>query len=63
MAASRRLDDRIQKLSAELIHAKEGGEDFTKIATDLRAAITEHVERLREKMAEYPATRERRKTK
>ncbi len=53
-----RLEDRIRTLSDELLRGE--GEEFQRIAIELRAAITAHVERIRSRLAEYPLSDERR---
>jgi hypothetical protein len=46
------LEDRIRTLSEELLQAE--GEEFQRLALELRAAITEHIERIRSRLAQYP---------
>lgn len=53
-----RLEDRIRTLSEELLRAE--GEEFQRIAMELRATITAHIERLRSRLAEYPLPNNRR---
>ena len=54
----KRLEDRIRTLSEELLRAE--GEEFQRIAVELRAAITEHIERIRSRLAQYPLADDRR---
>ena len=53
-----RLEDRIRTLSEELLRAE--GEEFQRVAVELRAAITEHIARIRSRLVEYPLSDERR---
>jgi hypothetical protein len=55
----RRLADHIRTLCSKLINA-EDEEEFESLATELRASLKEHVERLRSKLRDYPVTVERR---
>jgi len=48
---SRRLDDRIRELSQELLRAE--GEEFQRIAAELRSTISEQVERIRATSLEH----------
>src|SRR5215471_19999949 len=60
----RRLDDRIRILFGRLI-AIDSPEEFESIACQLRAALSDHVERLRGQVRKYPkhpVTAERRST-
>jgi hypothetical protein len=56
-----RLEDRIRTLSERLLQAD--GEEFQRLAVELRAAITEHVERIRSRLAQYPLADDRRSPK
>ena len=53
-----RLEDRIRVLSEQLVKAQ--GEEFQRIAVELRAAINEHVERIRGRLSQYPLADDRR---
>lgn len=53
-----RLEDRIRTLSEELLRAE--GDEFQRIAIELRAAISAHIERIRSRLAEYPQSDDRR---
>lgn len=53
-----RLEDRIRTLSEELLRAE--GDEFGRIAIELRAAITAHIDRIRSRLAEYPLSDDRR---
>jgi len=60
----RRLDDRIRILFGRLI-AIDSPEEFESVASQLRAALSDHVERLRGQVQKYPkhqVTAERRST-
>jgi hypothetical protein len=48
-------------LSEELLQAE--GEEFQRLALELRAAITEHIERIRSRLAQYPLANDRRPEK
>jgi hypothetical protein len=56
-----RLEDRIRSLSEELLQAE--GEEFQRLAVELRAAITEHIARIRSRLAQYPVADDRRSEK
>jgi ElaB/YqjD/DUF883 family membrane-anchored ribosome-binding protein len=56
-----RLEDRIRTLSEELLQAD--GEEFQRLAVELRAAITEHIDRMRSRLAQYPLAVDRRSQK
>ena len=58
----RRLEDRIRRLCARLIRTDDGNE-FHTVATELRASLAEHIDRLRSKLLEYPLGIERRTSK
>lgn len=58
MPGSNRLEDRIRSLSEELIKAE--GEDFHGLAAELRTALSEHIERIRGKLDNYPSSGDRR---
>ena len=56
---NRRMEDRIRKLSEELVAER----DLTKVrelSVQLRAALHDHIETLRLKVTDYPAVDERR---
>ena len=55
----RRLEDRIQKL-CERIVASKSEEEIKSSCSELRGALSEYAERLREKLKAYPVTSERR---
>lgn len=55
---NRRLEDRIREQCAQLIGCENS--DFQKIASELRASLNEHIERLRARLADYPGRSERR---
>lgn len=61
MPRHNRLEDRIRTLSEELLQAE--GEEFQRLALELRAAITEHIERIRSRLAQYPLADDRRSEK
>jgi hypothetical protein len=54
----RRLEDRIREQCLRLITCENG--EFQQLAVELRASLSEHIERLRAKLADYPAAIERR---
>jgi len=54
-----RMEDRIRKLCSELL-AKRGDEEFRPIIAELRDALHQHLERLRERFDAYPIFVERR---
>lgn len=56
----RRLEDRIRELCERLIACEADGPEFQKLATELRASLAEHIERLRAKLTDYPNNNERR---
>jgi len=56
-----RLEDRIRTLSEELLRAE--GEEFQRLALELRAAINAHIERIRARLAQYPVADDRRSQK
>ena len=56
---NRRMEDRIRKLSEELVAER----DLTRVrelSVQLRAALHDHIETLRSKVTDYPAVDERR---
>ena len=61
MPPQNRLEDRIRTLSEELLQAE--GEKFQRLAVELRAAIKEHIERMRSRLAQYPLGDDRRSQK
>ena len=60
MAMERRLEDRIRALCGKLIASDDESEEFRAIASELRAALREHTDRLRGQIREYPMTKDRR---
>jgi hypothetical protein len=46
------VEDRIRSLSEKLLQTD--GEEFQRLALELRATITEHIERIRSRLADYP---------
>ena len=56
----RRLEGQIRELCNKLINAEEGSPEFETVAANLRAALSEHVKRLRSKLRDYPIVAERR---
>jgi hypothetical protein len=54
-----RLEDRIRKLCSEVL-AKKGDEEFGPIIVELREALHQHIESLRERFGGYPVLVERR---
>lgn len=60
MQPLKRLEDRIRLLSEQLLQAE--GEEFERIAVELRAAINEHIERIRARLRQYPLADDRRST-
>lgn len=59
MPPSRRIEDRIRSVCAQIL-AGNDGEDITPLIVELRQALHEYVQRLRNKVAESPVTIERR---
>jgi len=55
----RRTEDKIRRLSQQLL-AAESDPELTAIVGELRAALRQHVERLRARVASYPIVVERR---
>jgi len=58
-AMFRRIEDKIRRLSEQLLAAKND-QELTTILGELRDALHEHVERLRARVANYPIVLERR---
>jgi hypothetical protein len=54
-----RMEDRIRRLSAQLLAAK-GDEESGAILIELREALHKHIEQLRERFGAYPLLVERR---
>jgi hypothetical protein len=54
-----RMEDRIRKLCSELL-AKRGDEELGPIFGELRHALHQHIENLRERFGAYPLFLERR---
>jgi hypothetical protein len=57
-----RLEDRIRKLCSEVL-AHKGDEEFGPIIVELREALHQHIESLRERFGGYPILVERRARK
>jgi len=55
----RRIEDKIRKLSKELLAGKDDDQQIQKLV-ELRAALHLHIERLRIRAANYPMVLERR---
>ena len=53
-----RLEDRVRSLSKKLVEAE--GKEFQRLAIELRAAISEYVERFRTRLSRYPWVHSRR---
>jgi hypothetical protein len=53
------MEDRIRKLCSELL-AKRGDEELEPIFAELREALHQHIESLRERVGAYPFFAERR---
>src|SRR5207249_5812405 len=58
-AMSRRMEDKIRKLSELLLQAKDD-QEMSRTLAELRVALRQHVEQLRARMASYPIMVERR---
>jgi len=58
-SAMRRVEDKIRKLSAQLL-AAEVDEELRPMLVELREALHQHIERLRARLADYPIVVERR---
>jgi len=58
-SAMRRVEDRIRRLSAQLLAAEED-EELRPMLVELREALHQHIERLRARLANYPIIVERR---
>ena len=58
-SAMRRVEDKIRRLSAQLL-AVEEDEQLRPILVELREALHQHIERLRARLANYPIVVERR---
>ena len=54
-----RMEDKIRRLCSELL-AKKGDEDVRPLLVELRDALRQHVERMRERFGAYPFLVERR---
>lgn len=54
-----RMEDRIRKLCSELL-GKKGDEEFGPLVVELREALHQHIESLRERFSAYPVFVERR---
>jgi hypothetical protein len=55
----RRVEDKIRKLSAQLL-ATEEDEELRPMLVELREALHQHIERLRARLSNYPIVVERR---
>ena len=55
----RRVEDKIRKLSAQLL-AVEEDEELRPMLVELREALHQHIQRLRARLADYPIVVERR---
>jgi hypothetical protein len=55
----RRMEDKIRKLCQEIVDTKDDGILVERLV-ELRAVLHQHVESLRERVAEYPVSNERR---
>jgi hypothetical protein len=55
---SNRLEDRIRTLSELLVTAE--GDEFQRLAVELRSAISEHIERIRKRLRQYPLADDKR---
>jgi hypothetical protein len=58
-SAMRRVEDKIRKLSAQLL-AGEEDKELGPMLVELREALHQHIERLRARLADYPIVVERR---
>jgi len=58
-AMFRRMEDKIRRLSEQLLAAKDD-QELTPILGELRAALHQYIERLRARVAVYPIVIERR---
>src|SRR5216684_6485925 len=58
-SAMRRVEDKIRRLSAQLLAADED-EELRPMLVELREALHQHIERLRARLANYPIVIERR---
>jgi hypothetical protein len=58
-SAMRRVEDKIRRLSAQLL-AVEEDEELRPMLVELREALHQHIERLRARLANYPIVIERR---
>jgi hypothetical protein len=58
-SAMRRVEDKIRRLSAQLL-AVEEDEELTPVLVELREALHQHIQRLRARLASYPIVVERR---
>jgi hypothetical protein len=52
------LEDRIRYLSESLLKAE--GEEFHRLAAELRTALSEHITRIRNRFGQYPVGDDRR---
>jgi hypothetical protein len=55
----RRMEDKIRNLCKLIVSAK-GDDEANVIVVELREALHQHIERLRERVADYPIVTERR---
>jgi hypothetical protein len=58
-SAMRRVEDKIRRLSTQLLAAEED-EELRPMMAELREALHQHIERLRARFAAYPIVVERR---
>ena len=58
-SAMRRVEDKIRRLSVQLLAAEED-EELRPMMVELREALHQHIERLRARFAAYPIVVERR---
>lgn len=58
-SAMRRVEDKIRRLSAQVLAAEED-EELRPMLVELREALHQHIERLRACLADYPIVVERR---
>lgn len=54
------MEDKIRRLSQEVIEAEDGSESLQAALVELRSAISKHVENLRHQISEYPVKKDRR---
>ena len=54
------MEDKIRRLSQKVIEADEGSEEFQAAIVELRAAISRHVDHLRQRLYQYPLSEDKR---